>query len=268
VVGVARNAERGAALMAELAGDRHMVPGHFLQADLMSFAQIRALAADLSGRFPQIDILINNAGANFTSRRLTEDGYEATFALNHLAPFLLTNLLAAPLQAAEAARIIMVSSDWHRRSQPDMLDLQMESGYRPVEAYCRAKFLNLQVTYVMAALLDGTGVTVNAIHPGVVRTGISTRNADSKPLPPTQAQAQAQARERAHQRMISPEFSAMYLATLAASPEYSGKSGLYLDTDEIKTSHEATYDEDWAWQIWELTARMTGLAEQPATVEA
>lgn len=255
VVGIARNAARGAELMAELEADRNKTPGHFIEADLMSFDRIRSLAEELATRFPEIDILINNAGANFTSRRETEDGVEATLAINHFAPFLLTNLLAEPLQAAEAARVIMVNSDWHRRSLPDMHDLQMESGYRSGEAYCRAKFMNLQVTYAMATLLEGTSVTVNAIHPGVVRTGISTRNAEGGPEVP------AQVRERALQRMISPEFSAVYLATLATAPDYAGKSGLYLDTDEIKQSHEATYDEDWAWQIWEWSARVTGLQD-------
>ena len=256
VVGIARNAERGAELMTELEENRHLTPGFFFQSDLMSLSQIRKLAEDLSHQFPKIDILINNAGANFTTRRLTEDGYEATFALNHLAPFLLTNLLAEPLKAADAARIIMVSSDWHRRSHPDLLDLQMASGYRSIEAYCRAKFLNLQITYVMAVLLEGTRVTVNAIHPGVVRTGISTRNNEGGPT------VSAQARERAHQRMISAEASAVYLATLATSDEFAGKTGLYLDTDEVKASDEATYDEDLAWHVWELTARMTGLSDQ------
>ncbi|ABV93696.1 putative short-chain dehydrogenase [Dinoroseobacter shibae DFL 12 = DSM 16493] len=258
VVGIARNAEAGEAWEAALAEGRHTVPGHFIQADLMSFARIRTLAADLATRFPRIDILINNAGANFPTRRLTEDGVEATLAINHFAPFLLTNLLAGPLKAAPAARIIMVNSDWHRRSLPDMHDLQMESGYRTGEAYCRAKFMNLQITYAMAALLDGTNVTVNAIHPGVVRTGISTRNTDGAPQVP------AQARERAQQRMISPEFSAVYLASLATAPDYEGQSGLYLDTDEIKQSHEATYDEDWAWQIWEWSAQITGLTPASA----
>lgn len=262
VVGIARNAEKGAELMAELEQGRHTVPGHFIQADLMSFAQIRRLAADLETRFPKIDILINNAGANFGKRRLTEDGYEASLVINHLAPFLLTNLVAAPLKAADAARVIMVNSDWHSRCLPDMVDLQMESGYRSARAYARAKFMNLQITYVMAVLLEDTNVTVNAIHPGLVRTGISMRNDEgASRIPP-------QVRERAQQRGISPEFSAVYLATLACSPEYEGQSGLYVDTDEIKQSHEATYDEDWAWQVWELTAQMTGLADAPQSVAA
>lgn len=262
VVGIARNAEKGAELMAELEDGRHTVPGHFIQADLMSFAQIRQLAADLEARFPKIDILINNAGANFGKRRLTEDGYEASLVINHMAPFLLTNLLAAPLKAADAARVIMVNSDWHSRCLPDMVDLQMESGYRSARAYARAKFMNLQITYVMAVLLEDTNVTVNAIHPGLVRTGISMRNDEgASRIPP-------QVRERAQQRGISPEFSAVYLATLACSPEYEGKSGLYVDTDEIKQSHEATYDEEWAWQVWELTAQMTGLVGAPRSVAA
>jgi len=136
-----------------------------------------------------------------------------------------------------------------------MRDLQMESGYRPGEAYCRAKFLNLQVTYVMAALLDGSSVTVNAIHPGEVRTGIATRSGRKE------TQAELQARQRAQQRMISPEFSAVYLAALAGGRAYEGRSGLYLHTDEIKQSHEETYDEERAWQVWEWSAQMTGLRE-------
>lgn len=255
VVGAGRDATLGHQLMAELEQGRHTCPGHFFEADLMSLAQIRKLAAQVCAQFARIDIMINTADSRFATRRVTEDGYEETFALNHLAPFLLTNLLAVPLKAADAARIIMVSSDAHVGAQPDLLDLQMVGGFSAEEAYGRAKFLNLQIAYVMAVLLEETHVTVNAISPGTVRISEdiepAKRSAGSAKTPDP----------RADPRMISPEAAAIVVASLAASDEFQGKTGLYLDRGEVKQSDPATYDEDMAWHIWELTARLTGLSQ-------
>ena len=137
----------------------------YLLADLSVQAQVRQLAADFKARYKRLDVLVNDAGAIFLRRQLSADGIEMNFALNHLAYFLLTNLLLDTLKASAPARVVNVASNSHRNSHLDFENLQLKRGYNPMRAYGRSKLANLYFTYELARRLDSTGVTVNAMHP-------------------------------------------------------------------------------------------------------
>jgi retinol dehydrogenase 12 len=145
----------------------------FLQADFASLAQVRQLAAEVDNSVDRLDVLVNNAGCANLSRSVTADGYERTFAVNHLAPFLLTRLLLRKISAASApARIVNVASRAHRDQQIDFDDLMSSRGYRAMRAYGRSKLANILFTRALAKRLAGSGVTANSLHPGLVATGI------------------------------------------------------------------------------------------------
>ncbi|MBS0377424.1 MAG: SDR family NAD(P)-dependent oxidoreductase [Proteobacteria bacterium] len=147
----------------------------FLQADFASLAQVRKLAADLQS-LPRLDVLINNAGCINLSRRVTADGLEMTFAVNHLAPFLLTNLLLEKLRASAPARIVTVASGAHRGQAIDFDDLMSTNDYRMMRTYGRSKLANILFTQTLAKRLAGIGVTANSLHPGIVSTHLGQDN--------------------------------------------------------------------------------------------
>ena len=146
----------------------------FVQADFASLADVRRLAKDLNERLPRLDVLINNAGTAVVGRPMTVtgDGYEMTFAVNHLAPFLLTNLLLEKIKKSAPARIVVVASEAHRNVKLDLEDLMGERGGVGFRAYSRSKLANILFTRSLAKRLQGSGVTINAVHPGVVHTGL------------------------------------------------------------------------------------------------
>lgn len=242
IAAVDSSAKSGEALLKEVETGFNGVSGIFLEADLSSLEALRDVAMDLSARFPKIDLLLHSEDRRFNTRRETAEGLEMTLALHHIAPFLLSNLLAAPLQAADAARIIMVSSDEHRDAKGPDAD---ETAFQGTDAYAEAKFQNLQATYVMAQLLDGSSVTVNAINPGEARP---------------EAAGDGEIPDQPQQRATSVKDSAMAIVTLATAPEFAGETGLYLEMDTIGASAPATYDEAAAWTVWEEAARLTGLS--------
>ncbi|HSN75825.1 MAG TPA: SDR family NAD(P)-dependent oxidoreductase, partial [Anaerolineae bacterium] len=172
VVLVGRNAQKTEAVAAELRQATGNPAVDFLLADLSSMAEVRRLAAEFQARYQRLDVLVNNAGAFFMRRQETVDGLEMTFALNHLSYFLLTTLLLDTLKASAPARVVNVSSGAESGAQVDWDDLQLTSKYRGFEAYALSKRFNLYFTYELARRLAGTGVTVNALHPGAVATGI------------------------------------------------------------------------------------------------
>jgi NAD(P)-dependent dehydrogenase (short-subunit alcohol dehydrogenase family) len=150
----------------------------FLLADLSILTEVCRLADDFKRRHDRLDVLVNNAGAYFTTRQESAEGYEMTLALNHLSPFLLTHLLLDVLQASAPARIVTVSSDAHRQARIDFGDLQSRKGYRGFRAYSRSKLMNVLFTYELARRLAGTGVTANALHPGFVASNFGRNNGD------------------------------------------------------------------------------------------
>ena len=194
---------------------------------------IRQLADDFKARYQRLDVLINNAGALMLSRQVTIDGIEMTFALNHLSYFLLTNLLLDVLKSSSPSRIVNVSSDAHQNNVLDFEDLQLQNRYRGYKAYGQSKLANLLFTYELARRLEGTNVTVNGLHPGLVATAfLATNNG---------------LRGRVYNFFVrrmgrSVEKGARTVTYLAASSDVEGVSGGYFMDEGIVSSSRASYD--------------------------
>ena len=219
-------------------------------ADLASQAEVRRLAAEVRQRFPGLDVLVNNAGATFGRRLETVDGLEMTLALNHLAPFLLTNLLLDLLRRNAPARVVTVASGAHQRSALDFDDLQNRRGYSGFRVYGQSKLCNLYFTYELARRLEGSGVTANALHPGFVATSFGRREGGLMGL----------LMPIAHRFAISPEEGARTIVYLAASPQVEGVSGKYFFQERPIASSAESYDAEAARRLWKASAELTGLA--------
>jgi len=225
--------------------------------DFSTQASVRKLAADLRGRCERIHVLVNNAGGVSAQRTLTADGIESTFAVNHLGYFLLTNLLLDVLRASAPARIVNVASVAHYRGTMDFDDLGFERGYQLMKAYSRSKLANVLFTRELAKRLEGTGVTVNALHPGTVATNIWS--AAPAWLRPILAVAKL--------FMVSPRAGGRRIVHLAASPEVEGTTGSYFENDRSKKPSRLALDDALAARLWSESARMVGLvdsAKRPA----
>jgi NAD(P)-dependent dehydrogenase (short-subunit alcohol dehydrogenase family) len=223
-----------------------------LLADLSAMAEVRRLATEVLERYPRIDVLYNNAGALFMRREVTVDGFERTFALNHLAPFLLTNLLGARLKASAPARIITTASDAHTGAHIDFDDPQFEhTRYRGLQAYGQSKLANILFTYELARRLEGTGVTANALHPGFVATGFARNNGPLYRVGMTLIRP----------AMISPQRGAETAIYLASDPAVAGVTGKYFNKNKPIRSSAVSYDEASARRLWELSARLVGLEQ-------
>jgi len=220
-----------------------------LIADLSSMADVRRLAAEFSQKYTRLDVLINNAGGVFASRKLTVDGYEHTFAFNHLAYFLLTNLLLNQLKASAPARIVNVSSGVHVGAVIDFDDLQSQKNYGGNQAYGQSKLANVLFTYALARRLAGSGVTVNASRPGVVATGFGENNGGLLRL----------VARFLHLFALTPEKGADTVVYLASSPEVEGITGKYWYKREPIPSSPVSYDEAAQQRLWEVSAQLTGL---------
>jgi NAD(P)-dependent dehydrogenase (short-subunit alcohol dehydrogenase family) len=194
-------------------------------------------------------VLINNAGAMFPTYRETVDGIERTVAVNHLAPFLLTNMLLDLLVASAPARIVTVSSGAHRREQLDFDDLNMERGYDVWAAYGRSKLMNVLFTRELARRLDGTGVTANALSPGLVHTEFGVKDG----MGPEQQELM--------NRGAPPEEGARTSVYLATSPEVAGVSGGYFSSSAPAEESEAAHDDAAARRLWEISEELVGLSD-------
>jgi len=219
-------------------------------ADLARLDQVRALAGRLNQTLDRIDVLINNAGLVLNERRLTPDGYEYVFAVNHLAPFLLTNLLRPKLTASAPARVITVSSDAHTAARLDLDDPNLEHGWSSWRSYSNSKLANILFTRELAGRLDGTGVTANCLHPGVVRTGFGR---DARPLMRVGITI-------AKPFMLSPDRGADTMVYLASSPDVAAKTGGYYVKRQLREPSAAARDDGLARRLWEVSERLTGLA--------
>jgi NAD(P)-dependent dehydrogenase (short-subunit alcohol dehydrogenase family) len=246
VVLVGRSREKCDAALAQIQGETGSREAEALLADLSVQQQVRDLARQFLERHDRLDVLVNNAGGMWLERRLTADGLEMTFAVNHLAYFLLTDLLQGALRAAAPARIVNVSSDAHRRSTLDFDNLQGERGYGGWRQYCRSKLMNLLFTYELARRLEGSGVTANALHPGWVSTGFGGGNGWRGRLLQTAAGLFA----------LSPEQGARTTVYLASSPDVAGVSGRYFVKERAVPSSPASYDEAAAQRLWLLSERL------------
>jgi retinol dehydrogenase 12 len=250
---VARDRDRGEATAAGLVA-AGAPPPRLEIADLASMTQVRALA-DRLGALERIDVLVNNAGLLAGQRRVTADGFEEVFAVNHLAPFLLTSLLLGTLTAAAPARVITVTSGAHAAARLDLDDLQMEREWDPWRAYASSKLANILFTCELARRLAGTGVTANCAHPGMVRT----RFGREARLPMRAAVTLARP------FMLSPERGASTIVYLATSPEVASATGGYYVRRQQREPSPAARDDTTAQRLWQLSAELTGLApEHPA----
>ena len=247
---VARDLDRGNRTSEDIRGSTGNPNVDVERCDLASQREIRRLASRLREKHPRIDVLINNAGLTMADRRLTEDGIETTLAVNHLAPFLLTNLLADPLRAGAPARVVTVASDAHRGTSLDFDDLSAERGYSGWTAYCRSKLANILFNLELASRLRGTGVTANCLHPGVVATGLGRGG----PLLIRVFQSVARP------LLLSPERGADTVVFLASSPEVEDASGgYYVKRRPVEPSAEAR-DPAAAERLWRISEELTGLA--------
>ena len=253
VVLVGRDQGRAAAAAAEI-GAAGPVPPKVEIADLASMEQVRALAGRLAA-LERIDVLINNAGLVLGERRVTKDGFEHVFAVNHLAPFLLTNLLLPKLTGSAPARVVTVTSDAHSAAKLDLDDPGLEHGWDSWRSYANSKLANILFTRELARRLDGTGVTANCAHPGVVRTGFGREGKLLLRLGTTIARP----------FFLSPERGADTIVYLASSPDVAGETGGYYVKRQLREPSAAARDDAAARKLWEISERMTGLTPaQPA----
>ena len=218
-------------------------------ADLASLEQVRGLAGRLAG-LDRIDVLVNNAGLVLGERRITPDGFEHVLAVNHLAPFLLTSLLLPKLTASAPARVVTVTSDAHSAARLDLSDPNLERGWDSWRSYANSKLANILFTRELARRLDGTGVTANCAHPGVVRTGFGR---DARPLLKLGVTI-------ARPFMASPERGADTIVYLASSPDVEDQTGGYYVKRQRREPSAAARDDATAGRLWELSEKMTGLA--------
>jgi retinol dehydrogenase 14 len=225
-------------------------------ADLSSQAEVRNLAGAVLAAYPRLDVLINNVGGFWAHRHVTADGLEHTFALNHLAPFLLTNLLLDRLIASTPARIVTVSSGAQAMGKIDFDDLQGERSYSGQRAYNQSKLANVVFTYELARRLAGTGVTATVLHPGVVQTAFGAEDPSSfwKVLIPL-----------TRPFMKTPSRGAETPIYLTSSPEVQGVTGAYFANRKPKTSNKISYDVAAAARLWQVSAELTGLTYDTST---
>ena len=231
-----QRADEAARELAAATGSRHVT---WVAGDFGSLAEVRAMAEQVLRACPRLDVLINNAGIAVRSRRLSADGYESTFAVNHLAPFLLTNLLLDRLRESAPARIVNVSSGAHASGRIDFDDLQMEHGFDGWDAYCNSKLANALFTCELARRLDAGEVTANFLHPGVIDTKLLHVNfGGGSPVA-------AGARTPAY---------------LALDPAVATVTGAYFVERRRTRASSAAGDRRLARELWRVSAELTGLA--------
>jgi len=224
----------------------------FVQADFASLRQVERLAGEVVSCVPRLDVLINNAGCGNLVRSVTLDGYETTFAVNHLAPFLLTNLLLDKLKQSAPARIVNVASRAHRNQEMDFDDLMSEKDYRVMRTYGRSKLANILFTRALAKRLASSNVTANSLHPGLVATGIGQTNAAAR------LGWKLIVLFRGGISVAEGAKTSVYLAT---SPELAGlSSGYYVKCRlaELQTRPEAVSDAV-SERLWRVSEELVGL---------
>lgn len=246
VVITARDAERGQAALDKIAQKSGSSNTHLLMADFSSLEQVHKLAAEVQAQYPALHVLINNAGTIPKKRKTSQDGLEMQFAVNHLAPFLLTNLLLPLIKTSTPARIITVSSMVHSWGSIDLNNLQSEKGYDPSAVYAMTKLANVLFTTELADRLEDTGVTANSLHPGVIDTklyrgymGMSgSEDASDSDL----------------------EDGAATSVYLASSEEGGQVSGKYFSRQRLASPSSLSQDKDLAERLWRASEKLTGLA--------
>ena len=246
---VARNAARAEKTLAELRKAGPGVAHGVYIADLSVMAEVKRVGTAIAAAEPRIDVLINNAGAIFSSRRVTAEGLELTFATNHMAYFLLTQALLAPLKASAPARVVNTASGAHFGHHLDFDDLQMARGYRGRTAYGRSKLANILFTRELARRLDGSGVIANCLHPGFVATNFGKQRNGLFGVAMRIAMLFAG----------RPEPGAATIVYLASDPAAAGMSGEYLRDCEVKRPSAEACDDVTARRLWAESERIAVL---------
>ncbi len=251
VVMVCRDRGRGESAQKEISQRSGNTSISLLVADLASQKSIRQLAKEFTETHPKLHVLINNAGVFLTKRTLTEDNLETTFAVNHLAPFLLTNLLLEILKMSAPSRIVTVASDAHQGAEINFDDLQSEKHFNGFNAYSQSKLANILFTYELAKRLNAAKLTANCLHPGVIRTNLGRR--------------QNGILFRAGYTFVSLFFSSPMKGSqtviyLASSPAVDGVTGKYFVKKKERRSSTESYDDAVAENLWQVSAKLTGIA--------
>ena len=247
VVMVCRNKSRGEIAMAEIKEKSDTSSIALFIADLSSQSSIRQLVTDFKMKFEKLDVLINNAGLITQNRSLTKDGLETQFATNHLAPFLLTELLLDSLKSSDSARVINISSNAHQTAIINFDDLQSEQEYKPKEVYQRTKLCTILFTYELARQIEGTHITANCLHPGVITTKL------------LQAYKGGNGGFGLMSKLLygSPEKGAETALYLASSSAVEGMSGKYFANKKWINSSKHSNDLRVAKQLWQRSKSLT-----------
>ncbi|MGZ5213663.1 MAG: SDR family oxidoreductase [Actinomycetota bacterium] len=244
-----RDRERAEHAAREIGAASGAQVGVFI-ADLSSQAEVRRLADEVLQTYPRIDVLINNVGGYWNTRHVTADGLEHTFALNHLAPFLLTDLLLDHLKQSAPARVVTVASGAHTSGRIDFDDLQGERSYSGARAYSQSKLANILFTYQLADRLQGSDVTANVVHPGVVRTSFGAEDP---------AGVQRLLTPLMRPLMKSPTRGAATSVHAASAPDLENVTGRYFVDSKPKRSSKDSYDGATAARLWQVSAELVGL---------
>jgi NAD(P)-dependent dehydrogenase (short-subunit alcohol dehydrogenase family) len=247
----ARSAERCAATVERIRAETGATEVESLVADLSSQADLRRLAQQVRERCARLDVLVNNAGGMYLTRRESVDGIELTLALNHLSYFLLTNLLLPTITASAPGRIVNVASEAHQGGSIDFDDLQSERRYSGWRAYQQSKLANVLFTYELARVLDGTGVTVNTLHPGFVRTHFFRK---------WEGWIGWLVRSSAALVALTPEQGARTSIYLASSPDVANVTGQYFVKEKPARSSSRSHDQSTAQRLWRVSEELTGMS--------
>ena len=247
IVMLCRDKERGESAqneIIELTGNNNV---DLFLCDLSSKKDIHNFAIEFKSKYQNLHVLINNAGVMLSKKDISVDGFEMNFAVNHLAPFLLTNLLLDILKKSAPSRIINVGSAAHRMGKIDFEDLQRENKKgRPMGLYGNSKLAMTLVSYEFSRMLENSNVTVNVVHPGLINTNLGRdRSSTSKRF--------------AKKFFKSPEIGAETSIFLASSPEVEGITGKYFAKKKAKSSSKISYNEEYAKRLWDISLEMTNL---------
>jgi NAD(P)-dependent dehydrogenase (short-subunit alcohol dehydrogenase family) len=245
----ARDQDRRNMVYEEIMGEVQNPNVEFLSCDLSSFGSIKNFSAFVHSKYKKIDVLINNAAVAKRERAVSMDGHELMFATNHLGPFLLTNLLLDLLQAAGSARILNITAP--STTQPDFEDIDSRESFNSLNVFGATKMMNLLFTFELARRLEGTGVTCNAIHPGLARSNLMKETAPF-------------IRWFTWMLSASPQRAADYIARVALLPEFAQVNGKFLHKGKQIKAPSYAHDRQAQRKLWEISVEMTGLGKDPA----
>lgn len=249
IVFIARNPARGAETLKHLKAIAPDAEHAAYYADLSRLSEMKRVAGEIAAAEPKIDVLVNNAGAMFATRQVTEDGLEMTFATNHMSYFVVTNLLLGNLKAAGSARVVSTASDAHKAGKLDFSDLQSQNRYSGIGVYGTSKLLNVLFTRELARRLQGTGVTANCLHPGFVATRFGDNNKGLL----------SSVFGFAKNFALSPEQGAQTIVYLASSLDVEGVTGRYFYKSKPAAPSKAAQNDADAARLWDISAKIAEL---------